>query len=370
MEGAAKEFYAAADNLKLQKYRDQINSVNQEIERLSQLQKVDLSQFNTDELIDSAWSHKNHNANKDIVQAQIQYAEAAAAPGSQLEILTQAWRDTIEKQGYSFELCQKIADEIQKIVKETNNADQETDALTEQYKELAHVIYEGMFPTDEDIDTEALQTLSETIQDIADESDELSDDLIKNANDAEDVAESILRFDDAIVDVVDNYDDWMAALTSDAVQDQVAVFDELKDAYSDLLDLDGASLSEEFLSSTENLDRMKAAIDGDVEAYDELMQLAQQDIAAQVHLDTTQFQNNFDQLMKLYYFGQDLGDMEIGASLNNSDFLAGLSQMVNAANMTAQQATDYLSSMGVDAEVIEQKILVLKKALKLVGALN
>ena len=29
--------------------------------------------------------------------------------------------------------------------------------------------------------------------------------------------------------------------------------------------------------------------------------------------------------------------------------------MVNQAGMTAQQATDYLSSMGVDAEVVEQK---------------
>ena len=369
MEGAAKEFYATVDNLKLQKYRDRMQAINQEIEHMSELQTKNLSRFNSDELIDSAWRANEVAPNtqqysfedqlpsidSQRVENQIEYVEAIAASGSELELLTEGWRRTIKEQGYSKELCDQIAATVQKVKEQTDNAGTTTADLTEQYKELAHIIYEGMFPTDEDIDTEALQTLSETIQDIADESNELSDDLIKNANDAEDVAESILRFDDAIVDVVDNYDNWMAALKSDAVQDQVAVFNELKDAYSDLLDLDGASLSDEFLSSTKNLDLMKAAIDGDVEAYDELMQLAQQDIAAQVHLDTTQFQNDFDQLMKLYYFGQDLGDMEIGASLNNSDFLAGLSQMVNAANMTAQQATDYLSSMGVDAEVIEQK---------------
>ena len=31
-----------------------------------------------------------------------------------------------------------------------------------------------------------------------------------------------------------------------------------------------------------------------------------------------------------------------------------MTDMVNAAGMTAAQATDYLASMGVDAEVIEE----------------
>jgi hypothetical protein len=38
--------------------------------------------------------------------------------------------------------------------------------------------------------------------------------------------------------------------------------------------------------------------------------------------------------------------------LDNEGFLKELSNMVNAANMTAKQATDYLASMGVDAEII------------------
>ena len=38
--------------------------------------------------------------------------------------------------------------------------------------------------------------------------------------------------------------------------------------------------------------------------------------------------------------------------MDRKDFLNELTNMVNAAGMTAQQATDYLASMGVDAEVI------------------
>jgi len=54
---------------------------------------------------------------------------------------------------------------------------------------------------------------------------------------------------------------------------------------------------------------MKAAIDGDIEAYDKLLSKAGQDIAATVHLDTTQFEADFQNLMNLYYEGQSLDDL-------------------------------------------------------------
>jgi len=84
---------------------------------------------------------------------------------------------------------------------------------------------------------------------------------------------------------------------------------DLRDAYADLLDLEGSSLSQDFLTDAKNLELMKAAIDGDTEAYDQLLERAGQDIATQVHLDTTQFQTAFDQLMADYYQGQNLDDM-------------------------------------------------------------
>jgi archaellum component FlaC len=76
-----------------------------------------------------------------------------------------------------------------------------------------------MFPTDEDIDTKALSSLTEVLQSIADSDDDVTDANKRLANSlktetrtAEDIAESILRFDDAIQDVTDNYDKWMKAL--------------------------------------------------------------------------------------------------------------------------------------------------------------
>ena len=210
---------------------------------------------------------------------------------------------------------------------------------------------------DEDVDVQTLEHLSETIQQIAPESEELANTLAEDEGAADDLAQAILRFDDACVDVSKNYDDWMDALNSGSLQEQVQAMDGLRDAYADLLDLDGSTLSNDFLTNTENLDLMKAAIDGDTDAYDELMSRAGQDIITHLQLspeDYTQFQTDLANVQAMMD-EMNFQDIEIGASLDDANFIAGLENMINAAGMTAQQATDYLASMGVDAEVIEQK---------------
>ena len=210
---------------------------------------------------------------------------------------------------------------------------------------------------DEDVDVQTLEHLSETIQQIAPESEELANTLAEDEGAADDLAQAILRFDDACVDVSKNYDDWMAALNSGSLQEQVQAMDGLRDAYADLLDLDGSALSNDFLTNAENLDLMKAAIDGDIDAYDELLSRAGQDIITHLQLspeDYTQFQTDLANVQAMMD-EMNFQDIEIGASLDDANFIAGLENMINAAGMTAQQATDYLASMGVDAEVIEQK---------------
>ena len=81
----------------------------------------------------------------------------------------------------------------------------------------------------------------------------------------------------------------MDVLNSGSIQEQAEIIDDLRDAYADLLDLDGSSLSNDFLTNAENLDLMKAAIDGDIEAYDELLTRAGQDILINCGIDTAQF---------------------------------------------------------------------------------
>ena len=207
---------------------------------------------------------------------------------------------------------------------------------------------------DEDVDKEQWKNLADHIQDVATQSEQLADSLQTDRDAAQDLSEEILRFDDACKDVAKSYSNWMKALNSGSIQEQVQAMSQMRDAYGDLLNIDGDALSEGFLSSTQHLNDMKAAIDGDMDAYNRLVEASKQDIAMQVGLDMTKFQADFDDLMNKYYEGQNLEDMQIGASLNDEGFLNGLSEMINAAHMTKDQATSYLADMGVNAEVVQQ----------------
>ena len=361
MTGDAKEFYETVNNFKLNGFHETLATIESELNQINQLSGKN---FDYNALSESAITSpsdatsvygNNRTTDYDLVNQQLEYLRIVGETNDVLQTSVNHWQEQVDKQQLSIQAAQEIAKAVEDAGDKTQDLGGRSEELTQKAEELAHQLHDAMFPTDADIDETVLESLSETLQEIAPQAEGLADSLSKDARAAEDVAESILRFDDAIQDVVDNYDDWLAALNSGSVQEQAEVINDLRDAYADLLDLDGSELSDDFLTDADNLELMKAAIDGDIDAYDELLSRAGQDIAAQVHLDTTQFQNEFDYLMDLYYQGQNLDDMEIGAELNNEGFLAGLSQMITAAGMTAQQATDYLASMGVDAEVIEQK---------------
>lgn len=170
------------------------------------------------------------------------------------------------------------------------------------------------------------------------------------------MAKDQLRFDRAVINASDNMDTWskdlkVAAKTGHLVSETA---DQMAEAYGDLLDIDGSELSSDFLNNAENLELMKAALDGNEEAYNALQEAAGKDILANIGIDTSQWDADMAAIEAkvLEVEGMGLADIEAGASLDDANFLAALTEMVNAAGMTAQQATDYLSTMGVDAEVV------------------
>ena len=249
---------------------------------------------------------------------------------------------------------------------DTSGMQEQLAASAETIEELDEMVAEGALTNaeaynkawqklhntlDEDIDEDQYERLSEHIQDFADSSEDLSDELKDNEKAAKKVASSILRFDDAIQDVNDNYEGWMEALESGDLEGVAEATEGLKDAYGDLLDIDGSSLSDDFLTNTENLKLMKEAAAGSEEAYKKLQEAAAADIIA--HCD---IENPEDFQAKLDHFNNELDrinlkDIEIGAAINDEAALQSMTDLVNAAGMTAQEATDYLASMGVDAEV-------------------
>ena len=224
-----------------------------------------------------------------------------------------------------------------------------------QVEELSHQI---TVEVDADVDEEELENLTKYVMENAESIDELDDHLKDCEAEAKKVAHAILRFDDAIQDVTKNYDKWNKALSSGSWQDAAAYVDELKDAYGDLLDIDGSTLTDDFIRDTENLELMKQAAEGSEEAYQQLQAAAGQDILGKFDLDDTEAMNKFNEDLAFIQgydssvFG-NIAELEAGASLNDQAFLDELTRMVDIAGMSAAEAEAYLASLGIDAEVKE-----------------
>lgn len=247
------------------------------------------------------------------------------------------------REGFETALREAIeSQQIQDTLSEQELFNQDTQEKGKRYAE------------DYGIDAEEFEDLTKYIHNSADAFDDLSDELKENGEAAQEVAKDILRYDKALEDVAEHSEEWMNILKSDNLQDHAAILDDLADAYGNLLDIDGSQLGADFLTSVENLELLQQAAKGSEEAYNSLMEKARQEIAITVGFDDTEFQNEFNSLME-QVGNPPLDELMVGADLDNGNFLAKLSEMVTAAGMTAQEATDYLSSMGVDAEVKNQE---------------
>lgn len=208
---------------------------------------------------------------------------------------------------------------------------------------------------DKDVDEKVFSSLKDTLNELSGEFGELSENVKNNETALGNISEAVLRFDNAIQDVTENYDDWLNILKTGSIQEVAEVTEDLADAYGDLLDMDNSSFSTGFLRDTDNLKLMKKAAEGSVEAYETLQQKARQDIEA--HIDSTNLEEFKSQLSEVESAmdAMQFQDLEIGANLNIDGFLQSLSDMVNAAGMTAAEAESYLSSLGIDAEVEEHE---------------
>lgn len=290
----------------------------------------------------------------DKLRAQVEFLKIV---GEEDRAIAQAEEAINQKRTLGAEYLQRISTLIKEHANDYENLSEVEKQLLEQASAVQDSISNTLKPPlDQDVKEETWEKLTQHLADYADQIDGVSADLKDNAEAAGDVAEAVLRYDSALGKVKKNFDGWLESLSSDSIADHAQIAEQLQNVYSDLLDLPFDNvLSDNFLQNVDNLNLLKQAANGSEQAYKELQETAAQDILAQVGLDDSQFYIDKDAIEQSLYqlTGQEWDDIEIGASLDDEAFLNELTNMVNAAGMTAEQATDYLASMGVDAEVIE-----------------
>lgn len=257
---------------------------------------------------------------------------------------TEAYNNALISLGSKYENCTTEVERFQ-IALQNNDKTQ----ITAAENELEAAIAAGELAEKYGFTAEELERYADELKISGKYEKASSKELVEMAKDQK-------RFDKAVISAQSNMDKWnkdlqVAKKTGHLVSETAT---EMAEAYGDLLDIDGSSLSSDFLNNAENLKLMQKALAGDEEAYRSLQDAARQDIAARVGFDDTEFQNKYNEILQEYYNIDNLDDIDIGAALNDEGFLQELTNLVNAANMTAQEATDYLSSMGIDATVVNK----------------
>lgn len=193
------------------------------------------------------------------------------------------------------------------------------------------------------------------VEDLADALKETYKNLEDDDVALKEIAKDQARFDRAVQSATDNLDDWKEALQTAAKTGTMSsdTLQEMRDAYGDLLDINGDVLSQSFIKNSENLELMEKALKGDEEAYQSLLNAAREEIELKYNLDENeQFQTALTNVQNQIQ-AINMEGLEVGADLNIDGFLDKLTEMVKASGMTADEATDYLSSMGIDATVVE-----------------
>lgn len=253
---------------------------------------------------------------------------------------------------------QELADKMAMSAQTQEDLDQlfeagaiSAETYADAYKTLSHI--EGV----DDDHIQDMKDLGEYYAENADEIDGLSKSLKGNRKACQDVAKVITRYSEAMEEANENMDDWKDNLkpVNKGTKDYMKTVDGLRKAYGDLANKDGKKLSQSFVENRENMELLEKAMNGDMDAADQLEDAINKDFLAQIGIDTTNFDADKEYVQSAVeeLTGQDFDDIEVGAELNDEGFLNALSEMVTASCSSAEQAEAYLASMGIDAEVVE-----------------
>lgn len=346
--GLASNFKEIVESTEIGKLKEATQSFNAVTEKIAQTGTT----YND---IQNYAKESNNVSNTAFVEA-MGYSTEGATSQEIVELTqqaAQAYLEMGEKALDSSKLIAQLSDNVQDLDKNFKDGLITADDYNKKFKELSSAL-------DEDVDESTFKNFSDMLQDLDEgalAAKGFSKELKENSKAADDVAESILRYDKAVERVNKNSNEWKKILASGNLQDVAEITDDLANSYEDLLNISKGSLRNSFVTNAENLDLMTRAAQGSVEAYDELAKRANEDIIAQCKLETDFDQTKFDAALadlNSEIAGLDLPDIEVGTNLMGKEsFIAACNDLINAAGMTAAQATDYLANMGIDATVVE-----------------
>ena len=251
-------------------------------------------------------------------------------------------------------------EDISELLDETGMSQNAFDRMTaDTFNDMDNGIGQRAQQIEEEI--EALQDSGDASEEAADKIEDLRQEYEDLGNTTEDISAYNLQMNKGVSKLVDSWEDLSAVIGDDAAKgtsDYYEALGELDEIMSDILNIDTGSLSNDFYNNAEAIDAMSRAAQGDASAIDDLRRLAAEDLVMNLDIqgvsaeDSANIINN-DLLPMLTNLQAYLDGMPLGTVVDadTSPFIAKLNQMLLAGQITAEQVSNILSSIGMDATI-------------------
>ena len=291
--------------------------------------------------------------NGDVEAANEAFQKIVGAYGNTKESLTQLSQDTqyIDMTSAAFQRLAgdaSLSGEQMKTAIQELNAIGKIESMGSWFGEQAENL--GLSAEE----AQNMQDYAKHLMEVADELDNISDDLKTDADAAADLAVEISRMNKGIETLSDNFEDWDSILkksSKDSIEYSNAMAG-MKQAVADVLDVEKDLLSNNFI--IDHSEDIEKAANGDAEAIDRLRASMDEEIIGKIKLerpDLTNLDNlDLDVKNKLdeALARLELPDIEVGAYLNDTEFLEAANNLVKESGMSADQANAYFAGIGYE----------------------
>lgn len=382
MTGDAKEFYETVNNLSLQGFKDNINNIIKEQQKL----KTILSAGGQKDYLSSIKESLNHpetlTANSQIFDLLSQQGYDVVPWMANLDYTAinemKEALAALEKQGIDFtarlrELDAELysnqyaifssADNIKELHKLYNDAEEdlkEFGATSEQTRIIIQAYNAALIQLNEELDLKTLDTtelenFANHLQDIAEKTEDLNNKLKQNDQAAEIVAKSIMKMNDGFDLLGKNWDDWVSILqnSTDSSEQFANAMQGARQALAQLLDISKEYVTSDFVK--QHLDLITEASNGSVEALDKL-KTALTSSVVDIIIDENSLENLRPEIESLIYeINTELPDIQVGTELANDDvFVSKLQDLVNLCGLTTEQINALFDTWGFEPTFVMQ----------------
>lgn len=345
----AEEFNEVVEKASLQGYQELIHQTNENIKALEGAKAyVDASGAEgLSDLESSAYKDSRRGGQMDYQKASAQYA-LLDSTGNLTDQQRAEWGEGITNNNLSASEARELADAFEKA---NISAEQINSALEEQsalLKETQDIIFNTQQLNEAEaagLDSGEVLEYAEHLQEVANSSDLVVDNI--SEMDATMAAVDIKKMNKGIEELAEGFEDWSDILkkSDKSSAEYGEALNGMREALSKVIDVEEGYISDSFVQ--EHMDEIAKAAEGDAAAIDSLRAAMANEIVLNVGADTGIAE---EQLLNLSnnVLSQIPDDLQIGATLDDSQFLEAANRLIAESGMTAEEAQDYFNSIGYE----------------------